>query len=245
MRHFSIAVLMALAMALLTEGAEAAGDQSRTIAVSGTAVTRVAPDVIAWNLSVAVRNRELAQAKQESDATMQKILGLIDELAVKPEDVQTGHLSIRKVYERDERGNETDVFKHFDVRRSISFRQRDLSRFDEFLARLVGATEFEASYNFETSKLEEIRFDTRLKAAIIAREKAKALCETLGTVLGQVITIEEFKPQAMPYGMGGGMMSNVAFTYPEASTRADASTGTLAPGAVEVRETVDVTFAIE
>ena len=59
-------------------------------------------------------------------------------------------MSVQKIYDRDQAGNQTS-FRHFQVERTVTLRQRDTSRFDEVLARLVGAGDVEVSYSLESS----------------------------------------------------------------------------------------------
>jgi len=212
----------------------------RTISVSGTAVARTVPDLVVWHVTTSDFDKNLLRAKESSDNKLKAILALREELGVNPEDMETGHLRIEREYHRDEHGNRTE-FKHFAVTRSITIRQRDLKRFDEFLSKLVSSAEMEVSLGFESSRLHELRAETRLRALRIAREKAQAMAEELGDKLGMVLTVEEYRPSAA----GRDWVSNVAYFDPESRLPADVSSGTFAPGAIEVRVTVYATFAIE
>src|SRR5687768_11523296 len=112
----------------------------RHVSVTGTTVARAQPDTVVWNVSVHRTNRDLAKALAECDVTVKQVLTLRNDLKLKPEEVQTGYLSINKVYDRDNHGNQTS-FRHFSVTRSITLRQRDTSRFDEILTKLSEAAD--------------------------------------------------------------------------------------------------------
>lgn len=217
-----------------------AGSEARTISVTGTAVTRTMPDTIVWHISTSDFDRDLVSAKESNDRKLTAILGLRDGLKIDKEDLETGHLSIRREYEYDERGHQK-AFKHFAVTRSVTIRQRNVNRFDEFFTKLVSSAEMEVSLTFESSRLHELRAETRLKALRIAREKAEAMVKELGAKLGKVIRIDEHQPTGQPFGP----MSNAAFIDPGSVPEVDTTGGTFAPGAIEVRVTVYVTFAIE
>ncbi len=235
-------VLGVMAAVAIVTSAHAADEPIRTISVSGTAATRTVPDTIVWRISLNETDKVLVDAKNRSDEKMKSVLDLVNELDVPTEDVQTGRLSIRREYERDERGRNTLDFKHFAVNRSVTFKQSDLERFDEFLTRLVGAADIEASFNFESSQFHEIRADTRLKALRAAKEKAESMCAVLDDKLGRVVTIDE-------HPRTGGNMGRMDINYPAPfrppPAEVDVSGGTFAPGAIEIKVTVYATFEID
>lgn len=218
-------------------------DPDRLISVSGTSTIKIAPDVVVWNLSTRDDGMNLGEAKAASDEKLRTILAAVRELGVADEDVQTGHLSIERMYQRDNYGNQGE-FKGFAVRRTIGVRQRDVGRFDEFLTRFVAGGDIEANFHFETSKLEELRWDARLEALAIAEKKADAMARTVGAKLGKAITIEENpRPQPLPYQRG--MLANTSF-FAEGigGDPVVAAGGTFAPGLIEITETVHAQFEL-
>lgn len=73
----------------------------RKVSVTGTALARVQPDTVVWQVSIRRTNRDLAKAQAECDESVNKVLALKAELKLKPEDAQTGYLSIQKIFDRD------------------------------------------------------------------------------------------------------------------------------------------------
>ena len=185
----------------------------RHVAVTGTSVARVQPDTVVWQINIRRTNKELAKAQSECDEGVKKILALRTELKLKPEEAQTGYLSVQKIYDRDQAGNQTS-FRHFQVERSITLRQRDTSRFDAVLAGLVAASDVEVSYSLESSEYHELRAKIRLEAVKAARKKATEMTELLGGKLGRVLRIAE--PQEN-WGSSYNSTSNSAFSRANAS----------------------------
>ena len=236
-----VGVMMSAGLAM---PAYAADEPIRTISVSGTAVTRTVPDTIVWRISLNETDKVLVDAKNRSDEKMKRVLALVKELDVSTENIQTGRLRISREYNRDERGNNLD-FKHFAVNRSVTFKQRDLERFDEFLTRLVGAADIEASFNFESSEFMELRADTRLKALQVAKDKAESMCAVLDDKLGRVLAIDEYpRTGSDPWGIAP-QASNAAYSYRPPRAEVDVSGGTFAPGAIEIKVTVYAIFEID
>lgn len=212
----------------------------RHVSVTGTSLARVQPDTVVWQITIRRTNRELALAQAECDESVKKVLSLRPELKLKPEEAQTGYLSIEKIFDRDRAGNIT-TFRHFQVVRTVTLRQRDTSRFDEILARLVEAADVEVSYQLESSEYHKLRAQTRLEAVKAAREKAAAMTELLGARLGRVLRIAE--PQET-WGSHFSGVSNSAFAAPR-QAEPDEAPGTFAPGAIEIKVSIEVDFEIE
>jgi uncharacterized protein len=232
-----------LCMLLLSCGIAAAEEAKlspRHVSVTGTAIARVQPDIVAWHLTIRRYDKELAKAQTACDETVKRVLALRTDLKLKSEDAQTGYLSVQKIYDRDQAGNQTS-FRHFQVERTVTLRQRDASRFDEVLARLVGAGDVEVSYSLESSEYHEQRTKTRLEAVKAARKKAAEMTELLGGKLGRVLRIAE--PQE---NWGSSYLSNgnSAFSTPR-QAEPDQAPGTFAPGAIEVKVSIEVAFEIE
>jgi len=233
---------LSLLVCLLAVTLVAADDNlsPRHVSVTGTTVARVQPDTVVWNITVKRTNRDLAKAQGESDESVKKILALRSELKVKPEDAQTGYLSVRKVFDRDQAGNQTS-FRHFEVVRSITLRQRDTKGFDNVLAKLVAAEDVEVSYQLESSEYHKLRAKTRLEAVKAAREKAAAMTELLGAKLGRVLRVAEPKET---WSSSFSSVSNSAFAAPR-QAEPDEAPGTFAPGAIEIKVSIEVDFEIE
>ena len=215
------------------------------ISVTGTNVTRVVPDYIHWSLSLGDAHKNMAQAKKDNDARMAQVMGQIAALGVKPEDVMTGTLSIRKEYFQDEKGRRTE-FKEWRVCRTVTIRQRDLKRFDEFFDKLTSAGETEVGFSLHSSKIHELRWQNRMKATALARKKAEEMLAELGAKLGKPIRVDEHPPRTSAGYASSNSFTNVSelFVAPEV-VELDQENGTFAPGAIEIRNTVYVTFEIK
>jgi uncharacterized protein len=211
----------------------------RHVSVTGTAIARAQPDTVVWQITVRRTNRDLAKAQADCEETVKKVLALRGQLKIKPQDAQTGYLSVHKVYDRDQAGNQTS-FRHFEVVRSITLRQQDTTRFDEVLTQLMETADVEVSHHLESSDYHKLRAQTRLEAVKAARDKAAAMTELLNAKLGRVLRIAEPKESYSPFSG----MSNTAFAAPR-QAEPDEAPGTFAPGSIEIRVSIDVDFEID
>jgi len=214
----------------------------RTISVSGTAVTRTPPDLILLHLTISDFDTDMLAAKNRNDQKVKAILALRNQLGIQEGDLETGQISIRRVYDQDERGRQ-GAFRHFLVNRTMLVRQRDFKRFDEFLEKFVASATPEFEIEFQSTRLQEARAQTRLKALQLAKEKAAALANIVGARLGEALTVDEHWPVLSQGGFGGGGFGT---TYDlGAQLEPDTSATTLVPGDLEVRVTIYVTFELK
>ena len=209
----------------------------RTIAVTGTAVVHTVPDTVVWHLTTRAEHADLGRAKAASDRELQAVLAAARDLGLAEEDIQTGQLRADREYHRDQWGESTR-FRHWNVSRQVTLTQRELDGFDGMLTALVEAADVELHYKLRSSRIHERRADTRLDAGRLARTKAEALGAERGGELGEVLTVDEIAGGGYAYNP----LANAAFHDPVSV--ADASTGTFAPGTIEVRVAVGATFGI-
>ena len=212
----------------------------RSISVTGTMQTKIAPDQILWHISLIDTDPDMRMAKTASDERIKAVLGLREKLAVLEGDLETGTVNIRREYHEDDRGRRGE-FKHFAVRRSVKIRQRDLKRFDEFLDSLVASTEMEVSFSFDASRRHEVRAETRIEALKIAQKKAADMAKTVGAKLGKALTISEHAPGN---SFGGNLIAQNSVSY-RVSPGVDVSSDRFVPGSIDVQVTVYTTFELE
>jgi uncharacterized protein YggE len=212
----------------------------RHVSVTGTSVARAQPDTVVWQVSIRRMSRNLAEAQAACDETVSKVLAMRSELKLKPEEAQTGYMSIQKIFDRDQFGNTTS-FRHFEVVRSVTIRQSGTRRFDEVLTKLVATEDAEVSYHLESTKYHELRAQTRLEAVKAARKKAEDMAELLGAKLGRVLRIAEPRDN---WGNQYSQFSNSMVVAPR-EAEPDEAPGTFAPGSIEIRVSIEVDFEIE
>ena len=217
------------------------GQETRSVSVIGTATANVQPDIVEWNIQLNDRDPVLDAAKGRNDTRMRAALDLLGAMGVGPQDIQTSHAYVSKVYARDAQGTE-GAFKHFQISRNILVQQRDLTQFDTFYNKLLGTAEAEVSFSMKSSAEETLRMEVRRKATRIAREKAEAMLGEVGAKIGPILTLEE----NLPNTFGGGMYStsNTSFNVESAVPPTDVSQGSLAPGTISVTVSIRAKFAI-
>ena len=210
----------------------------RSISVSGTTVMKAAPDRVVWHIQLTDFDKDMRKAKQRNDEKVKAVLALRERLEIGPHDLDTGQLGISREYERTSRGDR-GAFKHYRVSRSVTIRQTDLKRFDEYLDKLVASSEMEVSFGFESSQIHELRAQTRLRAMAEAKKKAADMAGVVGAELGRVLAINEHSPNQSYVSP----MSNSLFSH--SPPPVDAASDRFVPGAISVQVSVYVTFELK
>ncbi|MDP6357972.1 MAG: SIMPL domain-containing protein, partial [Planctomycetota bacterium] len=112
-------ILFVLVSNLLVWGPGAAGEPQgtvRSISVTGTVETKTAPDLIVWRVSLTDTGKDLRAAKATNDEKVRSVIALREKLGIEEGDLETGHLSIRREYERGQHGYRKQ-FRHFVITR--------------------------------------------------------------------------------------------------------------------------------
>jgi uncharacterized protein len=210
----------------------------RLITVTGEAEVRVVPDEVVFDLTVQTLDKNLRQAKAQTDERLKRLVELTRRYEVAPKDVQTDYIRVEPRY----RGNdETRLFVGYAVRKDLVFILRDVTKAEALLSEVIesGITRVNG-VSFRTSELRRHRDQARVLAVRAAREKAVALAGELGQKVGKAYSIEEDVPSGRM--MAQNVSSNaVGFADGDAS----ASSGTLALGQINVNARVSVRFELE
>jgi uncharacterized protein len=229
-----------VALLLLVFASSAAADdkpEPRLVTVTGEAEVLVVPDEVVFDLTVQNLNRDLRQAKSQTDEQLKKLIDMTRRYRIDPKDVQTDYIRLEPRY----RGNdETRTFAGYSVRKDLSFTLRDVSRAEELLSEIMesGITRIN-SVNFRTSQMRKYRDQARALAIRAAQEKAVALTNEIGQKIGKAYSIEEEVPDRSAYSQNSS--SNAAVFV---AGGASDSEGTLALGQIRVTARVTVRFEL-
>lgn len=212
------------------------------ITVTGQAEVRVPPDEVVFTLAVENVDKDMVVAGKRTDESVRQILAIARKNNVKPEDVQTSHISVQPKYNTDDlpyesRDRVKRVLVGYEVAKTVAIRLRDISRFDDLLADVLkaGITRL-SNLEFRDSQIRKHRDEARRMAIRAAQEKAKLLAGEIGQSIGPAYSITE---------EGGGdysrSMNQNLTTTSGASSDSESAT---APGTISVTAQVTVRFRL-
>jgi uncharacterized protein YggE len=202
------------------------------VTVFGSALMRVPPDVGSLVFAVARTSkhpRDAFAAAREGAAAVAKYLKTAN-----VSDVRSSRVTLQQEF--NYAGGERR-FVGYLARIGFSVHLRELDRMEEVLTGVVdaGANQVD-SVSFETTRLREVRSETRALAVRSAREKAELYANAAGITLGAVVHIEDVNPDVLT-GRSEG----------HATIKVDAeetAPGPIDPGAIAIGGAVRMCFAI-
>lgn len=213
------------------------------ITVTGQAEVRVPPDEVLFTLVVENVDKDMLVANKKTDDSVKQVLAIARKHNVKPEDVQTSHISVEPKYNTDDmeyeaRRNVKRVFVGYEVSKTVAITLRDISRFDELLADVLkaGVTRL-SNLEFRDSQIRKHRDQARVMAIRAAREKADLLAREIGQSIGPAYSISES-------GAGYGRSTMTQNTTTTISGELSDSDTAVAPGSISVTAQVTVRFRL-
>ena len=241
----ALALVAVLALTAWTGNKASTVDDVRLVTVTGDADVRVAPDEVLVTLGVETWNMDLQAARNDNDQRAAKVLALARGLGVKPEHIQTEHISVEPRYHDD---YEKRGFRGFFVRKTIVVTLKDVTQFENLLTGAFGAGATHLhGVQFRTTELRKYRDQARALAVNAAREKAEALAGELGQKVGQPQSIHEDQNTWWSwYGSWWGAQwgigaQNVVQSIDGGTMLPD---GSFAPGQIAVNARVTVSFEL-
>jgi uncharacterized protein YggE len=205
----------------------------RAIVVHGEATVRRVPDLAVVSLTVSVRGKQPAPARDEANRRASAIFGHLRELGLPEADVQAPSLVVHPTYDYGRGGPKVTGYE---ASRPMTVRIRDVELLGPVLDALVEdrATQVHGT----TMELAEPEATTReaLSVAVgVARSRAEALAAAVGVSLGGPLRVEEGESMSGPIRPMG--MMRMAAAQEAAPTE-------VAAGEIEITANVRVWFAI-
>jgi uncharacterized protein YggE len=225
-------VLFAAALVRL----EAADDSIPTVTATGTAITRVKPDTLRWQLTVSNRGGDLASVSEQHAQLSAAVLRFLSESGVPAADTQTSNM---RFSENRQYLKSSWVREGYVASTQVSFSTTNLAAYKELwlgLSRLTGVAV--DSVSWDVSNRIALQNSTRVEALTAAKTKASEMAQALGSRIAEPRTIEELGAES-PFE--NRALSNVVREAPGSEPSEDES---VAPGMISIRTRVKVSFRL-
>lgn len=207
------------------------------IHVNGVGEVKVQPDEVLLNFGMETRDKDLEQARKQTDAKAAAVISYLKKQGVDAKNIQTSYVNVQPVYNSGEYGKASPDF--YMAQKNMTVLVKKLDKFDQLLSGLYaqGVNRVDG-VSFQLSDVEKYKAEARKRAVNDAKQKAAALTSELGAKVGRVYVIDE-----NTYNDGGprpvyakAMMESAAY---------DQGGPSIAGGEVVVTSTVAVSFVIE
>ena len=227
--------LLAIALLFIASvSAAAEAPESEHISVASSASVEAVPDLATIEVTVACTDMDAAQAKDTVDQRSAKIISLAKSLAVDNADVTASQIALRPDYDWK---SDEKTYKGTNVKREITIRLRDLSRYAELIQGLaeVPVTSIDET-RMGSSKIRELQNQALSKAIEGAKAKAKKIAEQFGAKLGDVYSISESETDYFAFHSG-----KISLMVDSISMRA---TPTFEPGMITIDARIYAVFKL-
>lgn len=211
-----------------------ADEHPRTIRVTGEGEATAPPDLATVQTGVVTQASGAKEALAANNTAMEKILTVLKEHEVAPNDVQTSRINVRPLHERSRDGQQHPKIVAYEVTNELQIRVRQLSRLGTVLDALVQAGSNQLSgVSLDVADPKSLLDEARRKAIADARHRAQLYAREAGIRVGKVRSISE-QPIRTPQPR-----------YLARGTAEMASSVPVAIGEKEFHVTVEVEFGIE
>ena len=197
--------LFALALISLTP-AQADTDLRRTIALTGHAEVKTAPDMAVVNLGVFSQGATAKAALEANTKNMSGLMAVLKAAGIDDKDIQTANFSVGPRYDNSSNNNPPKVIG-YNVSNSVVVTVHKLDDLGGILDKAVGAGSNQIdSMSFTVSDPQELQDQARKSAVQDAQRKAALMAEAAGAKLGNVLSINDSTPGPIPMSARGGMV---------------------------------------
>ncbi len=226
-----------------------------SIAVSGTAEQRIAPDRAKLHFKVTTRNKKPSQSQLENEQLSAKVIEAIKLAGGEAKEINPGGLDITEEV-KDEQNPEVPIsdrtstieVTYFLVSSEVTVVTSHLGNVGRIVRGAFDAGATTGSVEFSTTKMRKLSDDARAAAMKAAVEKAEALTKIGGAKRGEVLNINLDDYRYSPNQYGGVdrrtlNAQNVSQAATNAQTPSEMS-DQFGGGMITVSATVSATFAI-
>jgi len=204
-----------------------------TVSVTGEGIINVVPDEVTINVQIENKGNNPKAIKQKNDESVDAALTFLKKMKISDKDIKTQYVRLHKNYDY-----QTKTYNYV-ANQSIVILLTDLSKYEDVMNGLLenGINRIDG-ISFSTTQEKELKAQARKKAMLDAKNKAEEYAHVLNQSIGKAITISEFSNNVQPPMM-----------YAETSLRTSSDNGggakqTLSVGIIEIRASINVTFAL-
>jgi len=219
----------------LSQQAFAQAAHGSIVRIAAEGLTESSPDMATINLGVTAQGRTAEAAVAENARRMSALLAALRQSGIADSDIQTAYVSVQRQYEGRPR-----TVQSYMASTSVSARVRDISRVGRVIDAAVAAGGNEVNgVSFSHQNPEQQLNAARANAIAAARARADLYAQTLGTRVKRIVALDEL-------GAGGAArLEDLTNQLPQVFAAQGRVETPVAPGLVDTRVTLNVTFELQ
>jgi len=232
-----------LAIALLLSVSEARSEEleSPHITVYGTATIQAVPNQMKWLLNVQNISSTSVGVAEVHGATVIKVLEFLKKSKIAEETIQTSRMQLRENLKWNP-SIQNQVQDGYAASTDVQFTLADFAGYSSIWMGLSSISGVRVT-NVSLDHSDRIKFqnEARAQAVLAARDKARAIAETLGAKIGQPLIVEEDLSADEGYRL---QTTNSVSANDVRSSGSAAGQDEVAPGSMPIRARVKATFRL-
>lgn len=164
----------------------------RSIRLDATGSVKAKPDMAQITLGVASEGDTARAALDQNNAATARVIDVLKQSDVTPEDIQTVDFSVRPRYEPNKGSDKTAIINGYRVVNLLRITVRNLNRLGEILDKAVtqGSNEI-GGIMFDVAEPAKLLDEARKRAMENAKARASLYAAAAGASLGRVLTVDE------------------------------------------------------
>jgi len=208
--------------------------------VTGTAVVEVVPNLMIWNLQVRNTDAKVEDVAADHTKLVSAFLSFLKDTGVNPKSIQTSRMEFGENWESGANypagGRQR---KGYYASTTVTFKLTDMNLYQKLwagMAKQTGVTVegTEWDYNNRITAQNEMR----QKALLTAREKARSLANTVGSSIGEPLSIQDES------GEDDVVSNRVRDNFAMNAGAVNEPGSSVAPGTISIRSTVRASFRL-
>jgi len=226
-------ILFLIAFFLCVATANAGEIDLPHVTVFGTAVKKVVPDKMLWNVQVMNKDLLLEDVTKKHMDIVGRVIKLLNSEGIK-EDLQTTRMEFGENWTYQ---NRSRVKEGYFARTYITFSMTDFNKYAKIwlgLAEIEDVSVQNVGYD-HTDRI-NIQNETRIKALKEAKNKASILAESIGSKIAEPVVIEE------EWSGDDVVMNNTVMR--EAANFSSQDNTSVSPGLISIRMRVKASFRL-
>ncbi len=169
-----------------------------TVEVKGYAERKMKADYATWNIVVAARNSDLAQAYISLEKHKDEVIAFLKEAQIKDAEIDVKNISKETLYKRDVQGNRLTDVGSFELLQEVSITASDIEKIKELALKIgsLGVKGIEVEprspqYLIQREKLEKVKVELLAEATRSAKERADQFALNSGTSIGRLVSARQ------------------------------------------------------
>lgn len=202
----------------------------------GTGTVEVIPNEMFWSLKVINKGPDIKEITKQHSNIVLSVLSLLSETGVAKDDTQTSMMQFGKNWEH---ASGRRVQKGYFASSQVTFKLTDFTKYQHLWVGLSTIKDMNIqNIGYGYSKRIEAENKARIKALLVAKEKAHTMAKTLNVDLGDPLLIEENQSFNEPLRTKMLMENSASFRS------GSQDTGSFALGKILIKSNVKVVYLI-